>query len=129
MTGVKFENPSCIRRLLDFGRGDEDVFVAPQPQARPGSRLLGGLIAAQSLAAAGATVAHDKHPQSLHLYFVRGGQYGVDVELNVVRTRDGRSFDTRQVTAVQNGKTILEMIASFHRPEQGANWHPSSPPG
>jgi acyl-CoA thioesterase-2 len=128
MTGVKFERPSWIARLLHFER-DGDVFVAPQPPAGPSSRLFGGLIAAQSLAAAGATVEPDKLPQSLHLYFVRGGQYGIDVELNVVRTRDGRSFDTRQVTAVQNGKTILEMIASVHRPEGGADWHPSSPPG
>lgn len=131
MTGVTSVRPSWIARLLDFDRdgNDGDVFVAPQPPAGPSSRLFGGLIAAQSLAAAGATVEPDKHPQSLHLYFVRGGQYGVDVELNVVRTRDGRSFDTRQVTAVQNGKTILEMTASFHRPEEGADWHPSSPPG
>ncbi|MCW2516571.1 MAG: acyl-CoA thioesterase [Mycobacterium sp.] len=128
MTGVESERPNWITRMLDFKR-DGDVFIAPQLKAGPGSRLFGGLIAAQSLAAAGATVEPDKHPQSLHLYFVRGGQYGVDVELNVVRTRDGRSFDTRQVTAVQNGKTILEMIASFHRPEEGADWHPSSPPG
>jgi acyl-CoA thioesterase II len=127
MTGVKPDRPSWIARLLDFER-DGDVFTAPQPPAGPGTRLFGGLIAAQSLAAAGATVEPDKHPQSLHLYFVRGGEYGVDVELNVVRTRDGRSFDTRQVTAVQNGKTILEMIASFHRPETGADWHPATPP-
>jgi acyl-CoA thioesterase-2 len=128
MTGVKFDRPSWIARLLDFQR-DGDVFVAPQPSGGPGKRLFGGLIAAQSLAAAGGTVEPDKLPQSLHLYFVRGGEYGVDVELNVVRTRDGRSFDTRQVTAVQHGKTILEMIASFHRPEQGADWHPTPPPG
>ncbi len=113
-----------MARLLDFER-DGDVFLAPQPSAGPGSRLFGGLIAAQSLAAAGATVEPDKLPQSLHLYFVRGGEYGADVELNVVRTRDGRSFDTRQVTAVQHGKTILEMIASFHRQEGGADWHPA----
>ncbi len=128
MTGVPSDRPSWIARLLDFER-DGDVFVAPQPSKGPNDRLFGGLIAAQSLAAAGATVAPDKHPQSLHLYFVRGGQYGVDVELNVVRTRDGRSFDTRQVTAVQNGKTILEMIASFHRSEQGADWHPAKAAG
>jgi acyl-CoA thioesterase len=128
MTGVKSDRPSWIARLLDFAR-DGDVFVAPQPEAGPGSRLFGGLIAAQSLGAAGATVEPGKLPQSLHLYFVRGGQYGVDVELRVVRTRDGRSFDTRQVTAVQNGKTILEMTASFHRPEQGADWYPESAPG
>jgi acyl-CoA thioesterase II len=120
--------PSWIARLLDFRR-DGDTFIAPQPAAGPNARLFGGLIAAQALGAAGATVEPDKRPQSLHLYFVRPGQYGVDVELDVVRTRDGRSFDTRQVTAVQNGKTILEMIASFHRPEQGADWHPSTPPG
>ncbi|MBJ7339358.1 acyl-CoA thioesterase domain-containing protein [Mycolicibacterium sp.] len=124
MTGVKSDRPSWIGRLLTFERHDGDVFMAPQPPAGPSSRLFGGLIAAQALAAAGATVEPDKHPQSLHLYFVRGGQYGVDVEMHVVRTRDGRSFDTRQVTAVQNGKTILEMTASFHRPEDGADWHP-----
>ena len=127
MTGVTFDEPSWLARLLQFERrGTEaDVFVTPQPVAGPGNRLFGGLIAAQALAAAGATVEPDKLPQSLHLYFVRGGQYGVDVELHVVRTRDGRSFDTRQVTAVQHGKTILEMIASFHRPEEGADWHPT----
>lgn len=128
MTRVNSDRPSWIARLLNFER-DGDHFVAPQPSGGPGSRLFGGLIAAQSLAAAGATVESDKLPQSLHLYFVRGGAYGVDVELNVVRTRDGRSFDTRQVTAVQHGKTILEMIASFHRPEEGADWHPSTPSG
>ena len=128
MTGVKSEKPSWVARMLDFRR-DGDAFVAPQPAAGPNKRLFGGLIAAQALGAAGATVDPGKHPQSLHLYFVRGGQYGVDVELDVVRTRDGRSFDTRQVTAVQNGQTILEMIASFHRPEPGADWHPSAPPG
>jgi acyl-CoA thioesterase len=128
MTPVEPDRPSWIARLLNFQR-DGDTFVAPQPSGGPGKRLFGGLIAAQALAAAGATVEPDKLPQSLHLYFVRGGQYGVDVELEVVRTRDGRSFDTRQVTAVQHGKTILEMIASFHRPEPGADWHPRTPPG
>jgi acyl-CoA thioesterase II len=114
---------SWIARLLDFEqRGD--VFVAPNPRSGPGDRLFGGLIAAQALAAAGHTVEPDKLPQSLHLYFVRGGQYGVDVELHVERTRDGRSFDTRRVTAVQHGKVILEMIASFHRPEDAADWQP-----
>jgi acyl-CoA thioesterase II len=112
---------------LDFERRG-DVFIAPNPSGGAGSRLFGGLIAAQSLAAAGATVDAEKLPQSLHLYFVRGGEYGVDVELQVERTRDGRSFDTRRVTAVQHGKTILEMIASFHRPEPGADWQPPSAP-
>jgi acyl-CoA thioesterase-2 len=114
---------SWIARLLDFERRG-DLFIAPNPSSGPSNRLFGGLIAAQSLAAAGATVDAQKLPQSLHLYFVRGGEYGVDVELQVERTRDGRSFDTRRVTAVQHGKTILELIASFHRPEPGADWQP-----
>lgn len=121
-------SPSWIARLLDFARA-EDIFVAPQPSGGPGSRLFGGLIAAQALAAAGATVQPDKLPQSLHLYFVRGGQYGVDVEFHVERTRDGRTFDTRRVTAIQHGKTILEMIASFHLPEPGTVWQRPEPVG
>ncbi|OFJ54054.1 acyl-CoA thioesterase [Mycolicibacterium grossiae] len=120
MTRVK---NSWIARLLTFERRG-DVFVAPNPRSGPGERLFGGLIAAQSLAAAGTTADPDKLPQSLHLYFVRGGSYGVEVELHVERTRDGRSFDTRRVTAVQHGKVILEMIASFHRREESAEWQP-----
>jgi len=134
MTGVKSEGSqpdvderSWIARTLDFRR-DGDVFVVRNAASGPVSRLFGGMIAAQALAAAGATVDPEKLPQSLHLYFVRGGDYDVDVELQVERTRDGRSFDTRRVTAVQHGKTILEMIASFHSPEPGADWQPSVVP-
>jgi acyl-CoA thioesterase-2 len=125
MTGVK---KSWIEQLLQLDR-DGDVFVYPNPQGGPGPRLFGGMIAAQALGAAGATVDPAKLPQSLHLYFVRGGQYGVDIELRVERTRDGRSFDTRRVTAVQQDKVILEMIASFHRPEPGAEWFADIAPG
>ncbi|MGV0835686.1 acyl-CoA thioesterase [Mycolicibacterium thermoresistibile] len=119
---------SWIARLLQFSR-DGDTFVVPQPPSGVGDRLFGGLIAAQALAAAGATVEEAKHPQSLHLYFVRGGDYGVDVVLEVERIRDGRSFDTRRVTATQRGATILEMIASFHVPEPAQDWHPVTEPG
>lgn len=124
MTRVELPaGPSWIAQLLDFEpSGQTDVFVAHSSHRGSGDRLFGGLIGAQALAAAGATVDPEKVPQSLHLYFVRGGEYDVDVELEVERTRDGRSFDTRRVTARQHGKTILEMIASFHRPEPGADW-------
>lgn len=118
---------SWLARLLQFDR-DGDTFVVANVERGPTSRLFGGLIAAQALGAAGATVDAAKHPQSLHLYFVRGGRYDVDVEFHVDRTRTGRSFDTRRVTAVQDGDVILEMIASFHRPEPGADWHPPNEP-
>ncbi|BBZ36870.1 acyl-CoA thioesterase [Mycolicibacterium confluentis] len=120
MTGV---NKSWIAQLLQFDR-DGDTFVVTEPPAGPGSRLFGGLIAAQSLGAAGATVEPDKHPHSLHLYFVRGGSYDAEVEFVVERTRDGRSFDTRRVTATQHGKVIMEMITSFQIPESGVDHHP-----
>ncbi|MET0318981.1 MAG: acyl-CoA thioesterase domain-containing protein [Rhodococcus fascians] len=122
MTGVK----SWIAELLAFERAG-DVFVVPYPAGGRGERLFGGMIAAQALGAAGATVEPDKLPQSLHAYFVRGGQFGVELHFEVERTRDGRSFDTRRVTALQEGKVILEMIASFHRAEEGADWHPPAP--
>ena len=87
-----------------------------------GPRLFGGLIAAQALAAAAATVDPDRLPQSLHAYFIKGGRVGVDVEYTVECTRDGRSFNTRRVTAGQDGVPIFEMLASFHRPETTLDW-------
>ena len=114
-----------VAGLLNI-RGEGDVFVA-RSEVGPGERLFGGLVAAQALAAGGATVDAGKAPQSLHVFFVRGGHYGVDVEFRVERTRDGRAFDLRRVTAIQAGATIMEMMASFHRPEPGADWHPRAP--
>ena len=79
MTGVK--NRSWVAQLLQFER-DGDAFTAPQLKTGR-RRLFGGLIAAQALGAAGATVHPVKQPQSLHLYFVRGGRFGVDVSYHV----------------------------------------------
>ena len=93
-----------------------------------GRRLYGGLIAAQALAAAGATVDPDRLPQSLHAYFIKGGRVGVDVEFAVANTRDGRSFNTRRVTASQDGEAIFEMLASFHRAEPTLDWQRCEPP-
>ena len=106
---------------------DGDMLVARKPPG-PGGRLFGGLVAAQALASACDTVPADKLPQSLHAYFVRGGQPDVDVEFVVERTRDGRSFDTRRVTASQGDAVIFEMLASFHVPETAADWHVPAPP-
>jgi acyl-CoA thioesterase II len=116
---------SWVADLLRLDRNG-DTFVAP-PSDDAFGRLFGGRIAAQALAAAGATVGDDKLPQSLHAYFVRGGRPGVDIVLAVERTRDGRSFDTRQVSVTQEGIVILEMLASFHRPEPDVDWHPPAP--
>lgn len=112
--------PSWIARLVQLD-GDRGVFRTSMALGA-GPRLFGGLIAAQALAAAAATVPGDRLPQSLHAYFIRGGRVGVDVEYTVEITRDGRSFTTRRVTAGQEGVPIFEMLASFHRHEPTVDW-------
>ncbi len=112
--------PSWIARLVQL-RGAGPGFSTSVALGSHG-RLFGGLIAAQALAAAGATVADGRLPQSLHAYFIKGGRVGVDVDYIVETTRDGRSFDTRRITASQNGVPIFEMLASFHQPEPTLDW-------
>lgn len=118
---------SWIRDLLQFVHDDPegDDFTIREPSGGDVGRLYGGLIAAQALGAAGATVGDGKLPQSLHAYFVRGGRYEADVHFHVDRIRDGRAFATRRVTASQDGVVILEMLTSFHEPEPGLDWYPS----
>jgi len=112
--------PSWIARLVRLDGGGQSFRTSTALGAGP--RLFGGLIAAQALAAAGATVGPDRLPQSLHAYFIKGGRSGVDVDYTVDTTRDGRSFNTRRVTASQEGEPIFEMLASFHRPEVTVDW-------
>ena len=75
--------------------------------------LYGGQVAAQALRAAGLTVDRDRHPHSLHGYFLRRGDAEVPTVLKVFRDRDGRSFSARRVVAIQHGEVIFNMSASF----------------
>jgi acyl-CoA thioesterase-2 len=120
--------PSEIVRLLELETLDEDTFLATEFHlADPGRRLFGGLVAARSLRAACHTVGDGRHPHSLHAYFIRPGTYAEPLRFEVARTRDGRAFSTRHVTAAQGGKPIFEMIASFHDPEPGFDWQRPGP--
>lgn len=112
--------PSWIARLVELRAAGPDFTTSVTLGSH--GRLFGGLIAAQALAAAGATVQDGRLPQSLHAYFIKGGRVGVDVDYTVETTRDGRSFDTRRITAGQNGVPIFEMLASFHQPEPTLDW-------
>jgi len=87
--------------------------------ARDRASLYGGQVAAQALRAAGLTVPDDRHPHSLHGYFLRPGRADRPVILHVDRDRDGRSFSARHVSAVQDGEVIFSMLASFHVDEPG----------
>ncbi|GAA2160495.1 acyl-CoA thioesterase [Actinomadura napierensis] len=120
------EAPWDIARLLELTALGDDAFLADSPSVgRP--RLFGGQVAGQALRAACRT-AGGRAPHSLHAYFIRPGTPEEPLRFDVARTRDGRSFSTRHVTAAQGGKPILELIASFHEPEDGFDWQPPGPP-
>lgn len=82
-------------------------------------RAFGGQVAAQSLIAAGSTVDPERSVHSLHGYFLRPGRTEKPIVYVVDRSRDGSSFTTRRVTAMQNGEAIMVLAASFQRSEVG----------
>ena len=105
-------------RLLTVTRDGEDAFSAPQQPGGVG-RVFGGQVIAQALQAAQATAPEGLEAHSLHAYFLRGGKEGVDIAYATARDFDGRSFANRRVVASQEGKPILNLTASFQRPEDG----------
>jgi acyl-CoA thioesterase-2 len=84
-----------------------------------GGHLFGGHVLGQALAAAAATVPADRQAHSLHAYFLRPGNVSRPVLYEVDRIRDGKSFITRRINAVQGGEAIFTMSASFQRQEHG----------
>lgn len=106
-----------LLRCLELDRLDSDLYLA---NPGPGEgRLFGGLVAAQCVMAAGATVEPHSLLHSLHGYFLRPGQHDLPIRLVVDRIRDGRTFTTRRVKAHQGGEAIFNMSASFAKPEEG----------
>jgi acyl-CoA thioesterase-2 len=104
--------------LLDLEQVEVNIFRGRSPDETV-QRVFGGQVAGQALVAAGRTVAADRPVNSLHAYFIRPGDPAVPLVYTVDRVRDGHSFSVRRVTAVQHGKAIFVMSASFHRPEPG----------
>jgi acyl-CoA thioesterase-2 len=116
--------------LLDLEQIEEDIFRGVSPEERV-QRVFGGQVAGQALVAAGRTVPPDRPVHSLHAYFIRPGDPLVPLIYMVDRVRDCRSFTTRRVSAIQHGKTIFTLSASFHQPEPGpvhADPMPDVPP-
>jgi acyl-CoA thioesterase II len=104
--------------LLDLERIDLDIFRGRSPDESM-QRVFGGQVAGQALVAAGRTTDGDRPVHSLHSYFLRPGTPGVPIVYQVERVRDGRSFTTRRVVAIQQGRTIFNLTASFHAAEPG----------
>jgi len=105
--------------LLDLERIEEDMFRGTSDAAPLVPRVFGGQVAAQALVAAGRTVPEDRPPHSLHAYFLRPGDPGAPIVYTVDRIRDGFSFTTRRVVAVQHGQPIFHLSASFQLHEEG----------
>ncbi|MFT7245428.1 MAG: acyl-CoA thioesterase-2 [Candidatus Azotimanducaceae bacterium] len=104
--------------ILDVEQIEANLYRGYHPKGRTG-RLYGGQIMAQALISAGRTVEADRPPHSLHGYFMRPGDAKVPVVFSVDRLRDGRSFTTRRVSAIQHGKAIFSLDASFQVDEAG----------
>ncbi len=103
--------------LLDLEPIEVNIFRGIQPNEER-QRVFGGQVAGQALMAAGRTVEHGR-VHSLHSYFLRPGDPMVPILYEVDRIRDGRSFTTRRVVAVQHGRAIFNLEASFHDLDEG----------
>ncbi len=104
--------------LLDLEGIEVNIFRGSSPPVKR-QRVFGGQVAGQALVAAGRTVSDEFHVHSLHAYFLRPGDTEVPILYEVERIRDGRSFVTRRVVAIQHGKPIFHLQASFHVFEEG----------
>ncbi|MEU6846358.1 acyl-CoA thioesterase II [Streptomyces sp. NPDC046716] len=113
--------------LLDLERIEEDIFRG-QSRSAVVPRVFGGQVAAQALVAAGRTVPADRHAHSLHAYFLVAGDPGAPIVYTVDRIRDGRSFTTRRVVAIQHGQPIFHLSASFQTYEDGLEHQTDMPP-
>ncbi len=107
------EAVDALVRLLDLRQLDDMRFEGISPPVGP-QRIFGGQVAAQALVAAGRTVDPARSVNSLHGYFIRGGDPTEPVSYGVENIRDGRSFSVRRCVAQQHGRTIFFMSASFH---------------
>jgi acyl-CoA thioesterase-2 len=108
-----------VIRLLSLEVIDDDLFRGASHDIGS-SRVFGGQIVGQALAAAQKTVVDGQRPHSLHAYFLRAGDVGRPVVYQVERTRDGSSYANRRVVALQRGRPILNLAASFHFDEVGS---------
>ena len=107
-----------LLNLLQVEPLEVDLFRGTGQGGETSTRIFGGQVIGQALAAAYQTVT-DRLCHSLHAYFIRPGDPEIPVVYQVDRARDGGSFTTRRVVAIQHGRQILNMSASFHVDEDG----------
>jgi acyl-CoA thioesterase II len=104
--------------LLELESLEVNLFRGLSPD-EDRQRVFGGQVAAQALVAAARTVSDDRPVHSLHAYFLRPGDPNIPIVYEVDRIRDGKSFTTRRVVAIQHGRAIFNLAASFQIVEEG----------
>lgn len=110
--------------LLSLEKIEENIYRG-QSRNLVGKRVFGGQVLGQALRAASYTTNRPAH--SLHAYFLYGGDVNAPIIYEVDRLRDGKSFVSRQVRAIQHGRTIFTAMISFANPEEGLNYQISEP--
>ncbi len=113
--------------ILDLEKLEHNLYRGRSPK-ESWQRVFGGQTIAQALVAAQRTVEADRHVHSLHGYFMRPGDTSAPVVYEVDRIRDGGSFTTRRVVAVQHGHAIFSLEASFQADENGLDHQIPMPP-
>lgn len=116
----------ALAHILDLEAIEVNIFRGQSPDEKR-QRVFGGQVAGQALVAAGRTVEQGR-VHSLHAYFLRPGDPNVPILYEVDRIRDGKSFTTRRVVAVQHGRAIFNLSASFHVDEDGLDHQLPAPP-
>ena len=110
--------------LLTLEKLEEHIFRG-NSRNLVGKRVFGGQVLGQALRAASYTT--DRPAHSLHAYFLYGGDVNAPIIYEVDPLRDGRSFSSRQVRAIQHGRTIFSAMISFAYLEEGLNYQPEEP--
>jgi acyl-CoA thioesterase-2 len=108
-----------LLELLDLEPIEQNIYRSGRNQDIGSGRVFGGQALAQALVAARRTVEEERSAHSLHAYFILPGDIEIPIVYFVDRLRDGRSFSTRRVTAIQNGRAIFNMSLSFQVEEDG----------
>ena len=115
---MKKRSLNRLIKLLDLEQLENNLFRG-QSENIGGPRVFGGQVLGQALTAAHRTVDQKRTAHSLHAYFLRPGAIGLPIIYDVDRIRDGGSFSTRRVVAIQKGEPIFNTSISFHKKEKG----------
>jgi acyl-CoA thioesterase-2 len=105
--------------ILDVVELQTDLYLGVQPNQPQLARVFGGQVLGQALQAATKTVDSDRSVHSMHVNFILGGDPHAPIQYAVTRLRDGRSFTTRRVVALQHGREICQVTASYQVDESG----------